>query len=182
MSDGTASSCAALTPAQCSWYAKSMASSRDTDHDDPEPAGDERQAAVEGAPAEPHSLERLALALVETCVRNTQLEDLHAGVVPRSAVGDFSDVTVVTPYGDIPWGNLSRISDPEMKALMTEIVDRVFTFLQYPEDLTKLGGAARWDRPKLDAALMRTVRRRRGDTVPFPEPRTCPLTLASSIR
>jgi len=114
-------------------------------------------------PAERMPLERIALALVETCVRNTQLENLHAGVVPHSVIGDYSDVKVVTPAGDIPWTSVSRISDPEMKALMIEIVDRVFTFLQYPEQLGALGAAARWDRPKLDPALMRTVRRRRGD-------------------
>jgi hypothetical protein len=42
-------------------------------------------------------------ALVEQCVRNTGLEDLHAGVAPSSATGDYSDVKVVTPYGEIPW-------------------------------------------------------------------------------
>lgn len=45
----------------------------------------------------------LALALVETCVRNSRLEELHTGISPDSAVGDYSDVKVVTPYGDIPW-------------------------------------------------------------------------------
>ena len=120
--------------------------------------------------AEGRQLERLALTLVETCVRNTQLENLHAGVVPRSAIGDYTDVRVVTPYGDIPWGDLSRISDPEMKALMIEIVDRVFTFLQYPERLGTLGAAEGWDRPKLDAALMRTVRRREGGKATFELP------------
>lgn len=33
---------------------------------------------------------RFTLALVEQCVRNTALEDLHAGTVPSSATGDFS--------------------------------------------------------------------------------------------
>ena len=79
---------------------------------------------------------------------------------------------MVTPSGDIPWGNLSRISDSEMKALMIEVVDRVFTFLQHTEELAggPLGGAAQWDRPKLNEALMRTVRRRRGEDVPFDPP------------
>ncbi len=107
-------------------------------------------------------LELMAKALVETCVRNTQLENLHAGVVPHSETGDYSDVKVVTPSGEIAWTDLSRISDPEMKALMIEIVDRVFTFLQYPGELLELGPAAGWDRPKLDAGLMRIVERRTG--------------------
>ena len=40
---------------------------------------------------------RLAKALAVTCVRNTFLEDLHAGISPSSRAGDHSDVTVVTP-------------------------------------------------------------------------------------
>lgn len=32
---------------------------------------------------------RFTLALVEQCVRNTALEDLHAGTVPSSATGDL---------------------------------------------------------------------------------------------
>jgi hypothetical protein len=45
---------------------------------------------------------RLALALVEQCVRNTRIEDIHAGITPASLLGDYSDVKVVTPYGEIP--------------------------------------------------------------------------------
>jgi hypothetical protein len=111
--------------------------------------------------SERRRLEIVAKALTETCVRNTQLEGLHAGAFPDSVAGDFSDVRVVTPYGEIPWTRLSRISDEEMKALMIEVVDRVFTFLSYPEDLGVLGPAAHWNRPRLDPALMKTVRRRR---------------------
>lgn len=69
-----------------------------------------------------------ALSLVEQCVRNSGPEDLHAGTVPGSATGDFSDVKVVTPYGEIPWTRLSRISDEKMKALMIEVTNKVFTF------------------------------------------------------
>jgi len=105
-------------------------------------------------------LEVFATALVETCVRDSQLEQLHAGITPDSQTGDLSDVKVVSPYGEIPWTDVSRISDDEMRDLMIEVVDRVFTFLRYPEDLVVLRGAARWNRPRLDPALMRTVRRR----------------------
>lgn len=105
--------------------------------------------------------ERLALAIVETCVRNTGLETLHAGTFPRSAVGDYTDVTVATPYGEIPWTEVSRISDDEMKALMIEVVDRVFTYLSFPEELAGVRTATgAWDRPRLNADLMKTVRRR----------------------
>jgi hypothetical protein len=43
---------------------------------------------------------------------------------------------------------------------MIDVVDRVFTYLRYPEELARLGGAARWNRPKLHPDMMRVVRRR----------------------
>lgn len=104
-------------------------------------------------------LARLALVLVETGLRNSRLEELHAGVSPSSAVGDYSDVTVVTPYGEIAWSRLSRLDDSEMKALMIEVVDRVYTILSHPEAFTRLLAAGRWDKPKLDPALMDAVHR-----------------------
>lgn len=103
---------------------------------------------------------RFTLALVEQCVRNTALEDLHAGTVPSSATGDFSDVKVVTPYGEIPWTRLSRLSDEEMKSLMIEVCNKVFTFLTHTEDLLVLDGAARWNRPQIDLPLQRKAQRR----------------------
>ena len=100
------------------------------------------------------------LALVEQCVRNAGLEDLHAGVTPSSATGDYSDVKVVTPYGEIPWTNLSRISDEEMKALMIEVTNKVFTFLTRGDDLLTLGAAARWNRSEHDLQLLAKADRR----------------------
>jgi len=44
------------------------------------------------------------------CFRNTFLEDIHAGIDPRSRTGDYSDVKVVTPDKEIPWNEVSRIS------------------------------------------------------------------------
>jgi hypothetical protein len=59
--------------------------------------------------AQRRSLEKVAKSLVEVCVRNA-LEDVHAGIFPSSQSGDYSDVKVVTPYGEIPWTRLGRIS------------------------------------------------------------------------
>ena len=46
---------------------------------------------------------QLASLLVRTmallCVRNTALEDIHAGRVPVTRTGDYSDVTVVDAEG-----------------------------------------------------------------------------------
>lgn len=101
----------------------------------------------------------LALVLVETGMRNSRLEDLHAGISPSTAVGDYSDVKVVTPYGEIPWSRLSRFGDEEMKALMMEVVDRVYTILTHPEPFMRLGGAERWNPPALSPMMMDSVAR-----------------------
>ena len=46
---------------------------------------------------------RLAFSMALICVRNTCIEDIHAGVEPSSKAGDFSDVKVATPFSEIPW-------------------------------------------------------------------------------
>ncbi|WCP12056.1 hypothetical protein sphantq_00453 [Sphingobium sp. AntQ-1] len=106
------------------------------------------------------AMRRVALALVEHCVRNTRLEEIHAGTVPDSVIGDYSDVKVVTPYGEIPWSQASRISDAEMKALMIDIVNKVYTFLTHLEDVVVLRDSARWNRPEHDPALLAFANRR----------------------
>jgi hypothetical protein len=73
--------------------------------------------------------QRLAKYLVLQCVRNSQLEDLHAGIAPSSATGDDADVTVTSPFGSMPWPGVSRFNDEEMKQLMIDIVDRTYQFL-----------------------------------------------------
>src|SRR5215475_10263798 len=72
----------------------------------------------------PEVLQRLAKYLAQQCFRNTMLEDLHAGITPNSQTGDYSDVSVRSPYGQIPWSRLSRLSDQEMKALMIDVVNK----------------------------------------------------------
>jgi hypothetical protein len=72
---------------------------------------------------------RLAKRMARDCFRNTILEDFHAGKVPSSQTGDCSDVKVVTPYGEIQWNALSRITDAEMRALMIDVVDHCHDFL-----------------------------------------------------
>jgi hypothetical protein len=79
--------------------------------------------------------EQLAKSLAVLCVRNTFLEDLHAGICPSSRAGDYSDVKVVTPYGEIPWSNLSRFSDDEMRQLMKEVVNKIYTVLLRLDDV-----------------------------------------------
>jgi hypothetical protein len=72
--------------------------------------------------------QRFAKYLVLQCFRNSTLEDFHAGISPSSASGDYSDVTVSSPYGAIPWPGVSRFND-EMKRLMIDVVDRSYRFI-----------------------------------------------------
>lgn len=104
---------------------------------------------------------QLARLMAVICVRNTRLEDLHAGRVPVSLTGDGSDIVVEDGDGNrIPWSEVSRIEDDEMRALMREIVDRLYTFQLRIDDpafraeIERWAAAtAHWDAPKLDAVL-----------------------------
>jgi hypothetical protein len=99
---------------------------------------------------------QLALGLASICVRNTSLENLHAGIVPASQIGDNSDVFVSTPNGNIPWNQASKITDAEMKQLMIEVVDKIYTVLlrqNDPEFVDKFKSytaryTSQWDEPK----------------------------------
>ena len=82
----------------------------------------------------PFSKERsdIAKSIVLHAFRNTLLEDIHAGRGVRSRSGTFDDVKVVTHYGEIPWKEVSHISDEEMRALMIGAVNVVYTMLAFP--------------------------------------------------
>jgi hypothetical protein len=110
---------------------------------------------------------RLAKLIARDCFRNTMLEDFHAGKVPSSRTGDYSDVKVITPFGEIEWDNLSRLSDPEMKSLMTDVVDHCYDFLmelcspqgqEIIENLSLKDEVPNWNGPVLPA-----IRRIRGE-------------------
>ena len=72
---------------------------------------------------------KFAKLLAFHCVRNSYLEELHAGVFPNSKTGDYTDVKVISPYGEIAWNRVGRISDEEMKQLIEDVVNRLYTFL-----------------------------------------------------
>ena len=111
----------------------------------------------------------LAKIMTMICVRNTKLEDLHAGNVPISKTGDFSDVVVTDANGrKIPWPELSRFDDNEMRDLMRQVVNRIYTFQLKTDDpyFQKLidrwsPAAHKWDDPELDEFFMRTIERYR---------------------
>jgi hypothetical protein len=104
----------------------------------------------------------LARIMGMLCVRNTQLETLHAGLRPITRTGDYSDVFVVDAEGRlIPWSDASHIDDAEMRDLMRNIVNRLYTFHLCADDPKLqaqierwMGAAAKWDEPEIDPRMI----------------------------
>ena len=105
---------------------------------------------------------QLAKAIAVICVRNSRLENLHAGELPISRTGDGSDIVVIDGDGNrILWKDVSRIDDDEMCALMRDIVNRLCTFYLKSDDpglRTEierwLTVAGRWEEPELDVRMI----------------------------
>lgn len=83
--------------------------------------------------------------LIAYHVRNT-LEGLHsgeglrAGKFPKSLTGDYTDVKVITPEREIPWNDLSRISEEEMHFLMLKIEEVIrYILLTKQKTIEKIG-------------------------------------------
>ena len=108
---------------------------------------------------------RLAKLMAMICVRNTGIEKLHAGTVPVSHTGDYSDVFITDADGrQIPWPDASHLDDDQMRSLMRQIVDRLYTFYLKADDpgfrdhLDRwLTLAERWDEPQVDDAFLATI-------------------------
>jgi len=105
---------------------------------------------------------KLAKIMAMLCVRNTQLETLHAGLTPITRTGDYSDVFVLDANGRrIPWTEVSRIDEDEMRALMRDIVNRLYTFHLHADE-PKLQAtierwmslADKWDAPEIDPKMI----------------------------
>lgn len=79
-------------------------------------------------PKEPQK--EFAKVMAAACFRRGYLEQLHSGTTPITLTGDYSDVRVIDATGkEIPWNQVSRINQNEMKSLMVGVVDRLYTFL-----------------------------------------------------
>lgn len=108
---------------------------------------------------------RLAKLMAMICVRNTGIEELHAGTVPVTHVGDYSDVYITDANGrQIPWSDASHLDDDQMRDLTRQIVNRLYTFHKMTEDTQFrdyldrwLAVAERWDEPKLDDTFLATI-------------------------
>ena len=104
------------------------------------------------------------------CVRNTQLEAIHSGVVPVSRTGDFSDVTVVDADGRrIAWPKASHFDDEAMRRLMRQVVNRLYTchvkvgdpdFQRIVEPCLTV--ARGWDAPEVDDGFLAAIESQHG--------------------
>ena len=76
------------------------------------------------------STSEFAKIMTAACVRRGYLEKLHSGITPVTKTGDYSDVKVIDADGrEIPWNQVSRINQDEMKTLLIGVVNRIHTFL-----------------------------------------------------
>ena len=108
---------------------------------------------------------KMAKTLAMMCVRNTGLEALHAGAVPVTHTGDYSDVRVIDADGhEIGWNDVSHLDDEQMRDLMREIVNRLYTFhisIDDPEFRERVDRwakiADRWDEPDDDIEFFRKL-------------------------
>ena len=111
----------------------------------------------------------LAKGMAIMCFRDTVIENFHGGIAPVSHTGDFSDVVVIDANGRrIPWPEVAHIEPDEMRALMREVVNGLYTChlkAGDPEFLGMLDWAAReageWDEPVLDEVMLKGLEARR---------------------
>ena len=114
---------------------------------------------------ERHLTASISKSMAVMCVRNTMLEDIHAGIEPVTRTGDFTDVVVIDADGRrIPWPEVSRIGNDEMGRLMREVVNRLYTFQAKADDPhfvrpmdRALAEAARRDEPELDEIILSAI-------------------------
>ena len=91
---------------------------------------------------------------------------MHRGLSPITHTGDYSDVVVVDAEGRrIPWPEVSRFDENEMRDLMREIVNKIYTFFVKGEDPDFVAfsdyvrpATYEWDKPKIDSVMMHHVK------------------------
>ena len=121
---------------------------------------------------ERHLAAVVAKGMAVMCFRNTPIEDFHDRTAPVSYTGDFSDVVVIDADGRrIPWPEVSHVSQDEMRDLMRQVVNQLYTCQLYAGDpdffglLSQAAAEARpWDEPELDEEMLESLeaRRKRG--------------------
>ena len=111
----------------------------------------------------------LAKGMAAACFRDTVIEDFHDGIAPVSHTGDFSDVVVIDANGRrIPWPRVAHIDQDEMRDLMRNVVNRLYTCQLNAGDPDFFGmlswavaEARAWDEPELDEGMMKSLENRR---------------------
>ena len=110
----------------------------------------------------PKTEQRIAAQIAKTltmlCVRNTRMEDFHAGTVPVTHSGDYSDVRVIDADGrEIAWNDAAHLDQDQMRALIKQIVNRIYTFHMLRDDFEFKASfdqwvaiAEKWDEPEMD--------------------------------
>ena len=84
---------------------------------------------------------------------------------PLTKTGDYSDVVVVDAEGRrLPWPEISRFDKDEMRDLMRQIVNKIYTFLAKMDDADFTAWrdflqpqTEHWDKPRLDRTMMHFV-------------------------
>ena len=107
----------------------------------------------------------ISKSMAVMCVRNTMIEDIHAGIEPVTRTGDFTDVVVIDADGRrILWPEVSRIGNDEMGRLMRQVVNRLYTYQAKADDPhfvrlmdRALAEAGRWDEPELDEIILSAI-------------------------
>jgi hypothetical protein len=107
----------------------------------------------------------MAKPLAMMCACNTCLETLHAGTAPVSHAGNYSDVRFIDIDGrEIPWNDVTHLGRDDVRALMKEIVNRIYTFnisIDDSEFHDQVGRWTRfadfWDEPEEGVAFFRLL-------------------------
>lgn len=119
-------------------------------------------AAMNNRSKEERALATVTKRMVVNCVRNTALEHFHAGRAPVTKTKDGSDIKIIDAEGtEYRWDEVSRITDPEMKEFIKQVVDRTYTFLNFWEDeeFQELMNryhvsTSKWDAPQIDKGML----------------------------
>ena len=108
---------------------------------------------------------KIAKGMARICIRDTYLEELHRGDTPKTKTGDYSDVRVIDGFGtETPWIGTSRINNEQMKTLMKQIVNRLYTWHIKSDELALadyierlFNSAQQFDEPELDQGFIRLI-------------------------
>ena len=87
-----------------------------------------------------------AKLMAQMCVELSRLEKFRQGLCPVTRTGDYSDVVVVDGDGRIiPWQHVARFDAEEVREMMRDIVDKLYTcFLNFENpEFTALRGNRR---------------------------------------